>query len=374
MSTDNIVNLRNRLEQLFYLYLLKPILFRQDPEKVHDRFTKVGARLGRTWIGRRLTGLCFGYANPSLEQEIKGIRFKNPIGLAAGFDKNAKLVDIMPAVGFGWMEIGSITARPCLGNQTPRLHRLPKSQALVVNYGLMNDGVDRIAKKLEKQAFQFPVGTSLAPTNDAQTADYRAAIQDYLDSYQKLKSIGAYTTLNLSCPNTCNDQPFANPKHLQELLVEIGKIPSQKPLFLKLSPDFSIGQLDDLLSVAAKHGVDGVICTNLTKDRKNDLILDQNLPAQGGISGKVLNQKSDAIIAHVAKAWGKQFVIVGCGGVFTAEDAYRKIRLGASLIQLVTGLIYQGPQSISQINLGLVRLLKRDGFSSVDQAVGVDTK
>jgi len=334
--------------------------------------TNAGSRLGGTALTRGLTKLAFLYKNAALEQELLGIHFPNPIGLAAGFDKNAHLVDIMPSVGFGWMEVGSITARPCAGNPKPRLQRLPSIEALVVYYGLMNDGCDRIKERLQAKRLRIPVGTSIAPTNDEQTMDYRKAIEDYAYSYRELAEIGSYTTLNLSCPNTCNDQPFIDPVRLGELLRAITAITTSKPIFLKLSPDLTDAQLDAILEVAKKHGVAGIICTNLSKKRTSPLLEGLDVPEHGGLSGKVVAEKSDAMISHIATRWPGDFIIVGCGGVYSAEDAYRKIKLGASLIQMVTGMIYQGPQVIGQINQGLVELLHRDGYHSLHQAVGVD--
>ncbi|MEI6477609.1 MAG: quinone-dependent dihydroorotate dehydrogenase [bacterium] len=369
---DAYVKLRNGVIHAAYGGVLKPIFFKQDPEAVHNQVGLAGARLGNMRITRALTSLLFNYTNPVLRQRIHGIDFNNPIGLAAGFDKNARLTSILPHVGFGWMEVGSITARPCKGNPGKRLHRLPESKSLLVNYGLMNDGSDRIYERLHGRHFSLPVGTSLAPTNDESTMDYRDAIKDYVYSCTKLAEVGSYTTLNLSCPNTCNDQPFTDPRKLDELLSAIEKVKTRKPIFLKLSPDLSMDKLDSLLTVAKKHGVAGVICANLTKNHSHPLVKEQNLPEKGGFSGKVVKQQSDEMIAHVFRRWGTTFTIVGCGGVFTAQDAYRKIRLGASLIQLITGMIYEGPQVISSINQGLAELLKTDRFSSISEAVGKD--
>lgn len=371
MAFEQAVAVRNRLEHRVYTKALKPVFFKKDPEAVHDRIGKMGVVLGTNPVTRGVTRLLFGYRHESLEQVIHGMYFANPVGLAAGFDKNAKLTAILPHVGFGWMEVGSITARPCAGNPKPRLYRLPESQALVVNYGLMNDGADALYKRLHHRKFTVPVGTSLAPTNDEQTIDYHSAIADYLYSYKALANIGAYTTLNLSCPNTCNDQPFTDPAKLDELLRAVSEVKTAKPTFLKLSPDLTFERLDALLEVASHHNVAGVICSNLTKKRDNTAIKEKDLPPKGGISGKVVQGLSDNMIAHIARTWGKRFTIVGCGGVFTAEDAYRKICLGASLIQMVTGMIYEGPQVVSHINHGLAQLLQRDGLT-LAEAVGKD--
>ena len=368
----NIIEVRGKIFQRLYTGALKPALFRLDPELVHDRISSLGVLLGTNLATRTATKLSFAYQNAVLRQTIQGIRFANPIGLAAGFDKNAKLTQILPSVGFGWMEVGSITARLCAGNNGKRLHRLPKSKSLVVNYGLMNDGVDAVLDRLKNLKFEIPVGTSIAPTNDQEAADYRMAIEDYSYSYQQLAHVGSYTTLNLSCPNTCHDQPFVDPKKLDELLMAVKKIPTHKPIFIKLSPDLAFAAVDELLTVAKKYGVAGVICTNLTKKRDPEKIKDGDVPERGGLSGGLVREQSDALISHVFKTWGNTFTIVGCGGVFSAEDAYRKIRLGASLIQLITGMVYEGPQLIGQINQGLVELLHRDGFNSISEAVGMD--
>lgn len=374
MILDPIIATRNTVERFFYKKVAKPFFFKRDPEDVHDRVTSLGARLGRSSLTRGVTSLLFSYRNPALTQKLHGITFTNPVGLAAGFDKNARLTSILPSVGFGWAEIGSITARPCAGNPKPRLHRLPKSEALVVYYGLMNDGCDVVRERLLHAKARIPLGTSIAPTNDELTSDYQRAIDEYVHSYEKLAEVGSYTTLNLSCPNTCNDQPFTDPEKLGELLAAVRKVRSKKPLFLKLSPDLSMENLDALLAVAKKHGVDGVICTNLLKNRENVVFKDEKVPPKGGISGRVVQAQSDAMIEHIATRWGTTFTIVGCGGVFSAEDAYRKIGLGASLIQMITGMVFEGPQVVSSINQGLAALLRRDGFSSISEAVGKDLK
>ena len=372
VSYESRVRLRNSIVHFLYIHVAKPVFFRKDPEDIHDAMTRVGEKLGGSQFLKNIAGLFFDYKNSLLEQDIEGIHFSNPIGLAAGFDKNARLTQILPDVGFGWMEVGTITARKCEGNPRPRLHRLPHSKALVVNYGLMNDGSDSIFSRIKDTTFPISVGTSFGPTNDEQTMDYKKAIEDYAYSYKLFAQVGSYTTLNLSCPNTCNDQPFTDPKKFEELLQALQPIRTKKPVFLKLSPDLSFETLDKLLTVAARYKIKGVICSNLTKKRSPSLNQEDYIPDKGGISGKPVSDLSDNMIKHIAGHWGDAFVIVGCGGVFTAEDAYRKIRLGASLIQMITGMIFEGPQVIGAINQGLVDLLKRDGFTSIKDVIGKD--
>ncbi len=356
-----------------YRRLLKPVLFRVDPEIIHDRFTALGEFLGASAVTRAITRLAFSYRHPMLRTTVEGITFPNPIGLAAGFDKNARLLDVLPAVGFGFTEIGSITGRPCAGNSKPRLWRLPQSKALVVYYGLMNDGADIISERLRGVPCRFPVGISAAKTNDQRTADPEIAIADYCHVVERFRGIGDYLTVNISCPNAFGGEPFTDPALLDRLLTSVDRC-ADKPVFVKLAADLTPHQLDAILDVATRHAVAGFVCSNLTKDRSR-LDITGALPSmKGGISGKAVQYLSDEQIRHVYRRTGGKYSIIGVGGIFTAEDAYRKIRAGASLVQLITGMIYEGPQLIGDLNRGLVRLLERDGFASVADAVGVDNR
>ena len=369
------VRYRNKIIHGSYSHLLKPIFFRFDPEAVHDGMTSVGKNLGALGLSRVLTGVLFNYENPVLKQEILGITFKNPIGLAAGFDKNAQLVDILPDVGFGFAEIGSITGEKCAGNAGTRLWRLPKSKSLAVYYGLKNDGCEAISKRLAGKKFRIPIGTSVAMTNCADNNDTDKAVKDYAKAFKTMEPIADYITVNISCPNTSGGQPFIAPAELDKLFTLLDTLPTKKPIFIKLSPDISHEQIDAILAVLSKHRVQGIICSNLTKKKDNPKLSDDGgVEWKGGISGKGVEDVSNDLLAYVYKKAGNQFVLIGCGGVFTAEDAYKKIRLGASLIQLIAGMIYEGPQVISEINQGLAMLLARDGFKNISEAIGIDNK
>ena len=177
-------------------------------------------------------------------------------------------------------------------------------------------------------------------------------------------------TINISCPNAFGGQPFTDSKKLDALLQKIMSIPKAKPIFLKLSPDLSKQEIDEIIKIASKYRIDGFICSNLTKNRDNKNIIDKNIPELGGLSGKVISNLSDELIRYIYKKTRGKFIIIGVGGVFTAEDAYRKIKAGASLIELITGMIFEGPQVISDINLGLTKLLKSDGYKNISEAVG----
>ena len=370
MDYERTVTIRNRIIGGAYRRVLKPLFFARDPERVHDLMTATGACMGRHAATRRLARVLFSYAHPSLEQTMFGLRFVNPIGLAAGFDKNAELTDILPDVGFGFAEIGSVTGEPCEGNPKPRLWRLPASQSLLVYYGLKNDGCEAIAARLTGRRFRIPVGISVAKTNSTATVETAAGIADYVKAFRTVHDVAGYVTVNISCPNAFGGEPFTDPGKLDLLLAAIDRLAPTKPVFLKLPADLAPGELDALLDVSTSHRVDGYICSNLTKRRENPRVIERDVPTKGGLSGKPTELLANALISHCYRRLHGRAVIVGCGGVFTAEDAYEKIRLGASLIQMITGMIYRGPQVVSEINQGLVRLLKRDGYTNVSQAVG----
>ncbi len=369
-----VIQIRNLFLGFLYRTCAKPIFFAHDPEVIHDHMLRFGSFLGNYSFTQMICALLFNYRHPSLEQTILGVHFPNPIGLAAGFDKDAELTDIVPLVGFGFSEVGSITGEPCKGNAKPRLWRLKRSQGLMVYYGLKNDGCEAIAARLSGKKFRIPIGMSVAKTNCQKTADVQAGVDDYAKAFQTMESIGDYITVNISCPNAFGGEPFTDPDRLNTLFTRLDTIPTRKPIFVKLSPELSEAEIDSVLECIARHRVHGIICTNLGKTRSNPALIDADIPEKGGYGGRPVQKRSDEVIGYVYNKTKGNYVIIGCGGVFTAADAYRKIRLGASLIQLITGMIYQGPQVISEINHGLVQLLKKDGFTNVSDAVGVDNR
>jgi dihydroorotate dehydrogenase subfamily 2 len=361
------------LERWLYRHIAKPFFFRRDPEAVHDRICMIGSFLGRFAVIRAVTRLLFAYHNPMLEQTILGIHFPNPVGLTAGFDKNAELTDMIPHVGFGFEEVGSITGEPCNGNPKPRLWRLPESKALLVWYGLKNDGCEAIAKRLQSKNFIAPIGTSIARTNNASTIEDATGIADYAKAFRACATIGDYTTVNISCPNTCGGEPFTTPERLDALLNVIDKIPTTKPTFIKIPCDISPHDLDALIAVALHHRVHGVIVSNLTKRHDRPEIVPHEIAGKthGGVSGKPTFRASNELISHLYHTVGSRLIIIGSGGIFSAEDAYEKIKRGASLVQLATGMIFEGPQLIGEINRGLVAYVKKDGYQNISEAIGV---
>lgn len=363
----------SRLQRFLYRNALKPILFRQDPEVIHERFISFGAWLGKYRLTRSCLSALFAYQDQMLSQEVLGITFSNPVGLAAGFDKNAQLTQVLPSVGFGFEVIGSITGETCKGNtERPRLWRLPKSQALVVFYGLMNDGCEAIVKRLRAARFQIPLGVSVAKTNDEKTIDTEVGIRDYLKALRTMNEVGDFFVVNISCPNTFGGEPFSDPERLELLLTVMDKENIQKPIFLKLPADISPHELDALIDVSNRHCVHGFVISNLTKKRDRVEIQQEEIAGitKGGISGAPTRSCANALISHAFQQVGHRYIIIGVGGIFSAEDAYEKICAGATLVELITGMIYEGPQLIGQINKGLVSLLKRDGYTNITQAIG----
>lgn len=360
-----LFGVKRKINDCVYDYVVKPICFSQDPERVHNFFIYCGKILGKIGIGKAIVRVLFNYQDKILEQRIYGIKFRNPIGLSAGFDKNAELVSIMEDVGFGFVEVGSVTARACSGNSGIRLKRVLDKKGIWVNLGLNNDGADEIEKRLNGRKFKIPFGVSIARTNCKEAALEKEGIKDYVYSFGVLQDVGDYITLNISCPNSYGGQPFSEPKRYEKLLKKITPKKIRKPIFVKLSPDLDNGKLDKIIEISMKYGISGFICSNLTK--KGEV-------SSGGFSGKIVEDKSNQLLEYVYRKTKGECVLIGAGGIFSAEDAYRKIRLGANLVQLITGMIFKGPALIGEINYDLTRLLKRDGFKNIGEFVGKDVK
>lgn len=365
-----------------YKYVAKPLLFRQKPDAVHEQLRRSGQIVQKVPPLRGLLRAAWAYQNASyLSQDVLGIHFRNSVGLSAGFDKNFELPLLLKAVGFGFMEGGSLTYHPCAGNPRPWFHRLPNTKSLVVYAGLANDGskviIDRIRSYAPSVFADFPLNISVAKTNSEQACTDELAIQDYTGSVRAIKAagVGSMVTLNISCPNTYGGEPFTTPARLERLLAAVDDEQLTVPVFIKMPSDLPWEQFRALLEVADTHNVQGVTISNLAKDRGQAKLMDP-LPdtVKGNLSGKPTWELSNALIRQTYQSYGKRFVIIGVGGVFSAEEAYTKIKLGATLVELITGMIFEGPQLIGQINHGLVDLLKRDGYTNISQAIGVDAQ
>ena len=370
-----LIKARNQTMKESYKWILKPVLFKFDAENVHDYFIKIGYIIGKSIITKKITSFFFNYKNTSLEQNIVGLNFKNPIGLAAGFDYEGNLTQTMPCVGFGFETIGTITNNPYEGNTKPRLGRLIKSRSLLVNKGFKNLGIRKTLEKLAEKKFEIPVGLSIGVTNTSSLANQNETIADILKAFEVAENSKvpfSYYELNISCPNLQTNVEFYSSTNLEELLSALTKNKLSKPLFIKMPIDKTNAEVIEMLKIITKYPVTGVVFGNLQKN-KQDPSLDQKEVAlfpKGNFSGKPTEKRSNELISLAYKNCGDKLIIVGCGGVFNADDAYRKIKAGATLVALITGMIFEGPQVISDINLGLVKLLKKDGYKNISEAIG----
>ncbi|MBI4099429.1 dihydroorotate dehydrogenase (quinone) [Candidatus Microgenomates bacterium] len=344
---------------LLYRHFVKPLLFQFDAEKVHGFVVGVGELVGKVYRGRPID-------NSNLRQTITGLNFPSPIGLAAGFDYQASLTQVLPLLGFGFGTVGTITNQPFAGNPAPRLGRLPKSRSLMVNKGFKNLGAAATIKKLAPLHFAIPVGVSLGT---------RRSLDDLVSAFKKFEHStvdNAYYELNISCPNIAGGPNFYLPKNLEQLLVAIDKLDIKKPLFVKMPISQPNDAFLEMLTVISRHCPKGVIIGNLQKDRRHPSLDPAEVArfSVGYFSGKPTFDRSNELISLAYKYFAQKLVIIGCGGVFSAQDAYEKIKRGASLVQLITGLIFQGPQLPSEINQGLIDLLAKDGYTNIHEAIG----
>ena len=360
-----------------YKKIAKPVLFLTHPDHAHAIISRVGETLGKFYPVRAALAASLVHKDSVLETEVFGIHFKNPVGLAGGFDKNARLTKIIPAVGFGFMEVGSVTRYAYNGNTRPWSVRLKKDHSLIINYGLKNEGADAIYTRLQKNKPSIPLIINIAKTNNPAIKG-RGTIEDYVYSYKKMEPLADIVNINISCPNTgdgvllCEDMGLL--KNLLDALQDAYNTSLyKKPMVFKLKPDITDAMLNEILSLIKKYPcVKGFIISNLSQNR--GLLAHTSISTieqyAGGISGKPIRDLSTSLIKKVYTLTKGAYPIIGVGGIFSAQDAYEKICAGASLVELVTGMIYEGPGVIKEINKGLAVLLKKDGFRSIADAVG----
>jgi dihydroorotate dehydrogenase len=357
---------------MIYQKILRPVLFKTNPERIHNFTVKMLGLVSRVDFLYKIIIKYLFVNNSSLQVKLGKMVLRNPVGLAAGFDKDIDAPYAYPMLGFGFSELGSITNKAQSGNPKPRLWRLPKDKALIVYYGLCNNGADKAKEKLAKlnQEKTGIFGVSIASTTGVEI-DKMA--DDYLDSFLKLYNQARYITLNVSCPNVANCDLPQQISFIEELLQKVSKIKKEKDIFIKIGPGLSTENLDKIIGLCLQYNLTGIVATNLVK-KKEDLnevkSSERELSHPGGVSGGLLQKKSDEVIKYIYKKTQGKLQIIGVGGVFTAQDAYRKIKNGASAVQLITGFIYGGPFVIKKINKGLVELLKKDCFTDINQVVG----
>lgn len=335
--------------RFLYQNIFKPIAFSLDAEFVHDRITNLGEFL-ENFAPLLSSGLA--YKNSSLKKNVLGLEFENPIGLPAGFDYDGHMAKVMKYVGFGFNTVGTVTARPWAGNPSPRLKRLPKSRSLLVNKGFRNEGAVKIAGRLDKKdLIGHMVGISVGSVTDE--------IDDYLVVFNEFKGkkYVSYFELNISCPNISVKINF------KDLVKAVASLKLKQPIFIKMPNEIELSQSDEMIKTALSYGIKGFIFSNLAKNRMNSAFDKEEIRKlkdfKGNFSGKPTFTNSNKLIAHTRNKFGKSVVIIGCGGVFNAKDAKEKFEAGADLVQLITGMIFEGPQLIGEICRDLLSVYKK---------------
>jgi len=341
-----------------YKFLVRPFLFLIDPEKIHHFVYSVLRLKGKIPGVKNILRALYNFENVRLERKLFGITFRNPVGLAAGFDKDAGLIDEMSSLGFGFIEIGTLTPKPQPGNDKPRLFRLPQDHALVNRMGFNNHGVLDAVHRLKNRKSNIIVGGNIG--KNKVTANEKA-MDDYAFCFEALYEYVDYFVVNVSSPNTPGLRELQEKEPLRKLLagvkgLSMGK-PKPKPVLLKIAPDLTNPQLNDVIEILRETKTDGVIATNTTISRYGLITERSTLDkiGNGGLSGKPLAARSTDVIRYLREKLGPDYPIIGVGGIMTPEDALEKLRVGANLIQLYTGFIYEGPAIVKRINKAILR-------------------
>jgi dihydroorotate dehydrogenase len=336
-----------------YKLIIRPFLFLIDPERVHHLVFILLKLKGGIPGFKSLLRALFSYQDLGLHRQILGLRFENPVGLAAGFDKDAKLIDELACFGFGFIEIGTLTPQPQPGNEKPRLFRLPQDQALINRMGFNNEGVIASVNRLKKRSSSVIVGGNIGKNKNTPN---EKALDDYAYCFEALHAYVDYFVVNVSSPNTPGLRELQEKEPLRKLLSYVKLLslskPNPKPVLLKIAPDLTVEQLDDVITILKETKTDGVIATNTTISREGLETEKSEVEkmGNGGLSGKPLAKSSNDVIRYLRTQLGKDYPIIGVGGIMSVEDAVEKIKAGADLIQIYTGFIYEGPGFVKRIN------------------------
>jgi len=367
------ISYSNRPNMPVYDSFLRPLLFTLPPEAAHT----LGTAALRTFLcARPVREAIKRRCQPGEESALQrfGLSFPNPIGMAAGFDKNGKLAPHLAALGFGFVEVGTVTLAPQPGNPSPRMFRLAADSALINRLGFNNDGADAVAKRLERARGQCVIGVNIGRNKDVPNSE---AVANYVETFRRVAPVADYIAVNVSSPNTPGLRNLQGGESLDELLAALQETnrageTGLKPLLVKIAPDLDDQEIDTIVDLAMKHGLAGIIATNTTVGREGLTTPGEKVRncGEGGLSGMPLRKRSTEVISRVFKASGGRLTVVGVGGIFTPEDAFEKVLAGASLLQAYTGFVYKGPMFAKHINEGLGRLLREEGYSHIDEAVG----
>jgi dihydroorotate dehydrogenase len=349
--------------------LLRPALFQLDAETAHEMAMSI-LRTGLSGeAAQRMAYGRYGYEFP-FEIERFGLKFRNPLGVAAGFDKNAKVVNQLASLGFGFVEVGTVTLRPQFGNEKPRMFRLPRDKALINRLGFNNEGAEAVADRLSGLERKCVVGVNIGKNKDVPNEE---AVENYLGTLDMVHPYADYITVNISSPNTPNLRELQRAQKLDELLGSLQMRNHElglKPLLVKIAPDLDDAGIEAAVDVCRRHQAAGMIATNTTISR--DGLRTQNVEkfGAGGVSGRPLTDRATEVIAKVYRYSKGSMPVIGVGGIFNGDDAFAKITAGASLVQAYTGFVYRGPSFARRLNVRLAELLEESGFSSLDEAVG----
>ena len=356
-----------------YERIIRPLLFRLDAEDAHDRTLAWLARAGHVTPALAALNALYGRKAPELPVEVMGIRFPNPVGLAAGLDKDARAVRALAALGFGFLELGTVTPRPQPGNPRPRMFRLPRHEAIINRMGFNSGGIRVFLDNITRAGKPVPLGINLGKNADTPIAE---AADDYLNGLKQLYLHADYFTINISSPNTKNLRELQAVDELDDLLSRLarqrrelaGTFKRRVPIAVKIAPDVADGAIPDIAALLIEHGMDAVIATNTTIDHSGvagDPLADET----GGLSGRPLKQRALEVTRLLFRALDGQLAIIGAGGIFTAEDAWQRLLAGADLVQVYTGFIYHGPGILTDIVRGLRAKMRETRCDTLQEAV-----
>ncbi|MCB4799946.1 quinone-dependent dihydroorotate dehydrogenase [Neotamlana laminarinivorans] len=341
-----------------YKQLLRPLFFQFDPEKIHHfTFSLIKSTSKIPGIPSLFKSL-YVIEDERLERELFGLKFKNPVGLAAGFDKNAVLYNELANFGFGFIEIGTVTPKGQAGNPKKRLFRLKDDKGIINRMGFNNEGLEAAISQLKKNKGKLIIGGNIGKNTQTKPEDYT---KDYLECFNALHPYVDYFVLNVSCPNVGSHAKLNDKDYLEELIAAVQKANNtfnvQKPILLKIAPDLNNNQLDEIVDLVKETNLDGVIASNTSTDRSHLKASKERLEeiGNGGLSGQPIKDKSTSVIKYLSEKSNKSFPIIGVGGIHSANDALEKIEAGADLVQIYTGFIYEGPSLIKQINKAILK-------------------
>jgi dihydroorotate dehydrogenase len=355
--------------RLLYKNALRPILFLFDAESVHNVFSRLSRLVSAHSVPLKIAEWVFSYRSSLLGRKIDGIKFANPVGLAAGFDYNGDFAKTMKYVGFGFNTVGTVTAKSYEGNKKPRLVRLPKSKSILVNKGFKSLGAGAVLAWLNSlDISETTLGISVGSSNLPEIASVKSAVEDYIYTFNKFKNkeYVKYFELNISCPNLGMKESFSSARNFETLLKAVSKLNIKKPIYVKMPNEVSFQEIEALCKLTVDYKMQGVILSNLVKKRDNKYLdrddISKVKKLKGNFSGKPCNEQAVKLVGHVSKKYGDELTIIGCGGVFDAADAKEMSAAGADLVQLITGMVFEGPQLAGDICRGLVEQAEDSAF------------